>query len=66
MRELNFHILSQASVLMFVDHMNLRIASDKQLREKCLFYRATYLDIVLSYSTEQCLQTFRRFVTIRG
>ena len=32
----------------------------------CLFSRAVYLDIVLSYSTEEFLQTFRRFVTIRG
>ena len=32
----------------------------------CLFSRAVYLDIVLSYSTEKFLQTFRRFVTIRG
>ena len=65
MKELNFHILSQTSVLMFLDHMNLRIASDKQLRRSCLFYRATYLNIVLGYSTEEFLQTFRRFVTIR-
>ena len=33
---------------------------------QCLFSRAVYLDIVLNYSTEEFLQTFRRFVTIRG
>ena len=32
----------------------------------CLFSRAVYLDIVMDYSTEEFLQTFRRFVTIRG
>ena len=32
----------------------------------CLFSRAVYLDIILSYSTENFLQTSRRVVTIRG
>ena len=32
----------------------------------CLFSRAVYFDIVMDYSTEEFLQTFRRFVTIRG
>ena len=32
----------------------------------CLFPRAVHLDIVMDYSTKEFLQTFRRFVSLRG
>ena len=32
----------------------------------CLFSREVHLDIVMDYSTKEFLQTFRRFVSLRG